>query len=89
MRVATHAADGDHLVPDSLNIVACAEKLVAKALVCHAELLLHAALDANVDEHLLFLELLAQGGNLYEVVEGLEIHYWCSHVAFVDCISDG
>ena len=86
LRVATHAVDGDHLVLDGLNIVACAEKL-AKALAGHAELLLHAALDANVDGRLLFLELVAKGGDLHEVVGGLKIladglccgYCWCGH----------
>jgi hypothetical protein len=86
LRVATHAVNGDHLIPDSLNIVACTEKF-AKALAGYAELFLHAALDANVDGCLLFLEFLAKCGDLHEVVWGLEVlsdglccgYCWCGH----------
>lgn len=69
LRLAAHAVDGDHLIPDSLNIVVGAKK-IAKALARYAELLLHAALDGNVDGCLLFLELFAKGRNLHEVIGG-------------------
>ena len=86
LRVATNAVHGDHLIPDGLYVAAGAEKL-AKALACHAELLLDAALEANVDGCFLFLELFTKGGDLHEVVGGLEIlanglccgYCWCSH----------
>ncbi len=86
LRIATHAVDGDHLVPDGLHIVAGAEEL-AKTLPRNGELLLDAALEAYVDGSLLFLELLAKGGNLHEIVRGLEVlanglrcgYGWCSH----------
>jgi hypothetical protein len=61
VRVATGAVNDDHLIPDSLDIVAGAEKL-AKALTGHGELFLHASLEANVDGCFLFLELLRNAG---------------------------
>ena len=72
LRIAAHAINGDHLVPDGLHIVAGAEEL-AKALSRNGELLLNAALEAYIDRGLLFLELLSKGGNLHEVVRGLEV----------------
>ena len=86
LRVATNAVHGDHLIPNGLHVVAGAEKL-AKALACRAELLLHAALQANVDGCFLFFELFAKGGDLHEVVRGLEVlanglrcgYCWYSH----------
>jgi hypothetical protein len=88
LRVATYAVNGDHFIPDDLNIVAGAKEL-AKALARHAELLLHAALEAYVDRRFFLLEFFAKGWDLHEVVRGLEILAdglrcgcgccWCGH----------